>query len=1007
MSRRGGSGRRGGGGGSRAAAAEPEAVSAPADARTVLEAVQANPVQLQGAHVVLRDLIEKAVEGTAQPGLRQQMTEAFSTMLQGKGPSFSMLQGGPLAPLANLSVEEQGVVLEPAAWSQEGIFNCLAEIAQGNIVAEEIPPPIDTTDALLTEMNAPMEADQLQATFETLNSYRDSTSQVGTVIRMLVQLAQLDGPLRMFGGMPSPCDLQTFSQHLSALANQLNTLHDPKLLGEYLQSPFFKREKYELFALQHVQMLVWLHRVQQGMQQGVGKTGQELQQFVMQISHAARVLLFQPMLLHGVQVMRYVHSLPTEEVTGSMRQAMMYPPDTATDADRVEWLQLNLLLQFQTVYRDALCNTSIYQMTYSHGEAQLFQGFLRLEEIYTHLIGRFPACCPLTEQEQAVLTQLCTKLNKYFQDGKQIKSVLEQQPQQGKQLLVANRLATNAQFSVRDWILPFMMLFTDLLKVLWTLWTQLKRRQQLQDNQRRGVEQLARIVGELIVGQLAEEARALEQMAIPAAPPPVEFANGRVQQLPQALPQPLAQGQARVVGEPVVSMEMNGPPLDAADSGGVGWASVVRRPPTEAPNPGPAAVKPKPVVASAASKPAPTGTSEEQLRALVSKREQARFARDFESADRLRDQLAKLGVSVDDQSKVWRSGDGRSGPITPVNVSELHAQKAAKAGAASLSDDEIGKLVRDREQARLQARYTGDYKAADKLRDHLEKHGVHVDPKTSKWQSADGRSGPIGSVTVSASHAQKATRTGAPQLPLDEIEKILVQREQARARRDYKTADVLRDQLEKHGVFLDSKARGGEEKKWHATDGRTGAILVSSLSDEEIGKILANRQAARLRHDYKSADRLRDQLNEQCVSVDDKKNRWDASDGRAGVIEPFTCVHSAPKGDADSPAAATAKDETTSTAPTGTAKSEAVAKGEALPSPGATKGGDGKREKVRSEKEARRELAKRLRDVTGASARLCEKALASHGDDMDRAAEWLLLQGEQKGDAAEVLSANG
>ena len=55
---------------------------------------------------------------------------------------------------------------------------------------------------------------------------------------------------------------------------------------------------------------------------------------------------------------------------------------------------------------------------------------------------------------------------------------------------------------------------------------------------------------------------------------------------------------------------------------------------------------------------------------------------------------------------------------------------------------------------------------------------------------------------------------------------------------------------------------------------------MSSFSDEEVGKILASRQAARLRHDYKTADRLRDQLNEQCVSVDDKKNRWDASDGR-------------------------------------------------------------------------------------------------------------------------------
>ena len=44
---------------------------------------------------------------------------------------------------------------------------------------------------------------------------------------------------------------------------------------------------------------------------------------------------------------------------------------------------------------------------------------------YTHVIGRFPNCCPLSEQEQAVLTQLCTKLNKFFQEGKQIKATLE------------------------------------------------------------------------------------------------------------------------------------------------------------------------------------------------------------------------------------------------------------------------------------------------------------------------------------------------------------------------------------------------------------------------------------------------------------------------------------------------------------------------------------------------------------------------------------------------------
>ena len=41
-------------------------------------------------------------------------------------------------------------------------------------------------------------------------------------------------------------------------------------------------------------------------------------------------------------------------------------------------------------------------------------------------------------------------------------------------------------------------------------------------------------------------------------------------------------------------------------------------------------------------------------------------------------------------------------------------------------------------------------------------------------------------------------------------------------------------------------------------------------------------------------------------------------------------------------------------------------------------------------------VAKQLREVTGQSARLCEKALHSHSDDMQRAADWLLSQGEPK-----------
>ena len=315
----------------------------------------------------------------------------------------------------------------------------------------------------------------------TEQSLPNGQGPVASVVRTLVQQAQFDGPLRLIGGPPSVTDIATFTTHLSSLTQLLNTLHDQKVLGEYLQSNAFPRAKYELFALQHMQLLAWLQRVQTGLTQGVGKTGPEAITFLQQIAHAARVLLFQPLIVHVHQIMCVVSALPanaTEERPGNMRAAMTYPPDSATDADRVEWLLLNLLLQFQTVYKSALCNTAIYQQAYSPGEQQLLAGMSQLHEIYTHLIGRFPQCCPLSEQEQAVLTQLCQKLNKFFTDGKQIKALLDAQGALGKQTLVQNRIggAASVQYAVRDWIVPFMIQFTDLLKVLWTLWSQLKKK---------------------------------------------------------------------------------------------------------------------------------------------------------------------------------------------------------------------------------------------------------------------------------------------------------------------------------------------------------------------------------------------------------------------------------------------------------------------------------------------------------------------------------------------------
>ena len=342
-------------------------------------------------------------------------------------------------------------MLPEDAWSRERLLGCLAEIATSIDVVDEPPPPPDTggtrhrtadvvaarlparrlarcracrpllallrvpahpsrhriasTAGLLHEFDKPLDAQSLRTTLEQLITGVDGLSPghiYANTMRALLNLAsQVDGPLRLIGGQPAQCDLPAFVQHLHTLEEVVNAIHSH--LGEYLQSPHFPRAKYEIFVLQHMQLLTFLQRVQTGLAQGVGKTGAEMVAFVAQIAHAARVLLFQPLLLHALQVLHALVAVPTEEVAGSMRVAMAYPSDDATDADRVEWLQLNLLLQFQTVYKMALCQTTIYQHSYSPGEQQLLQGFLRLEEIYTHLIGRFPQCCPLSDQEQAVL----------------------------------------------------------------------------------------------------------------------------------------------------------------------------------------------------------------------------------------------------------------------------------------------------------------------------------------------------------------------------------------------------------------------------------------------------------------------------------------------------------------------------------------------------------------------------------------------------------------------------
>jgi len=57
-----------------------------------------------------------------------------------------------------------------------------------------------------------------------------------------------------------------------------------------------------------------------------------------------------------------------------------------------------------------------------------------------------------------------------------------------------------------------------------------------------------------------------------------------------------------------------------------------------------------------------------------------------------------------------------------------------------------------------------------------------------------------------------------------------------------------------------------------------------SLSDEDIAKMIQQREICRQQRDYGTADNIRDTLRRQGVQLFDRENKWKTTDGRTGII---------------------------------------------------------------------------------------------------------------------------
>ena len=218
---------------------------------------------------------------------------------------------------------------------------------------------------------------------------------------------------------------------------------------------------------------------------------------------------------------------------------------------------------------------------------------------------------------------------------------------------------------------------------------------------------------------------------------------------------------------------------------------------------------------------------EQRIDAILTQRNDAKRARDFETADRLRDQLqAEFNIRVDDKTREWRvmgAGGGMFG------LAASHAPVSGGYGAAPGMGGGMGNVGHDYTRTpgdnapvdvekvnqilaqRLDAKRARDFTTSDALRDQLRNEmGIEVMDREKQWcvRGGGGMMGGGGGGGMMA-HGYRRDDDGSMPVDVERVNTILSQRHTLKMQRDFQTADMLRDQLRGMGVEVQD-----QEKTW-------------------------------------------------------------------------------------------------------------------------------------------------------------------------------------------------